>query len=215
MPVSIGSGLLIGGNLGGAAALLGIAIGSTQVWAKDPNTVIYTASGTITRPTWAYYGDWVILPAGGGGGAGEGAFGNYGIGGNAGSWVSGTLTVPDGTLSCTIGAGGTGGQTEKAAGSQGGTTILTGPSGTIGSAVGGTGGPGANNGGSGQAGKTISPNPYSAFGDSYSAGTGGTGSGGTGGIGAGGSGGNGGAFGSWAKGGTGGRGQIWIRWRSY
>lgn len=220
MPISIGDTLLIGGVDGPVNKYInGISLGDVQVWASDPRTDLFAETQSVLPPTWAYWADYVILPAGGGGGAGEGGLSRSGIGGYTGTWLTGTFIVPSSSLGLTLGAGGIGGQSEGggkgAPGSSGGTTSINGPGGLIASAPGGRGGEGANSGGSGQNGKTISPQTLSAFGETFAAGSGGTGNAGTGGIGAGGAGGNGGIFGSFTKGGTGGPARIWLRWRSY
>lgn len=107
-------------------------------------------SQTFVIPAWANFIDYVLLPGGGGGREGDGAFGGTGNGGDAGQFVSGTLVrgtdfaagVTSGSV--TIGGGGAAGA--KGAGnviesSRGGTTTITVGAFTT-SAIGGAGGSG-------------------------------------------------------------------------
>lgn len=188
---------------------------------RPAETTVFTGPGTApwTPPSWAVTGEYAIAPAAGGGGAGEGGSGAYGTGGYPADWATGTFPIEPGPYSIFAGGGGLGGQNEGLGfgdnGSPGDTSKITSTSGAvIASVAGGAGGEGARRGGSGQNGKTISPQNLSAFGDTFTAGSGGTGNAGTGGPGSGGAGGNGGLFGNYTKGGTGGPAKIWMRARA-
>lgn len=195
---------------------------SASITFRPAETTIFTGPGTApwTPPAWAAggYGEYVIAPAAGGGGAGEGGSGAFGVGGYPGAWATGTFPLEAGAYSIFAGGGGLGGQDEGLGfgdnGSPGDTSTITSPTGTpVATAAGGAGGEGARRGGSGQNGKTISPQTLSAFGEAFTAGSGGTGNAGTGGVAGGGAGGNGGLFGNYTKGGTGGPAKIWMRAR--
>lgn len=196
---------------------------SASITFRPAETTIFTGPGTAawTPPAWAAggYGEYVIAPAAGGGGAGEGGSGAFGVGGYPGAWATGTFPIEPGAYSIFAGGGGLGGQDEGLGfgdnGSPGDTSTITSPTGTpVTSAAGGAGGEGARRGGSGQNGKTINPQTLSAFGEAFTAGSGGTGNAGTGGVAGGGAGGNGGLFGNYTKGGTGGPAKIWMRARA-
>ncbi|WP_237082890.1 hypothetical protein [Mycobacteroides abscessus] len=196
---------------------------SASITFRPAETTVFTGPGTApwTPPAWAAggYGEYVIAPAAGGGGAGEGGSGAFGVGGYPGAWATGTFPIEPGAYSIFAGGGGLGGQDEGLGlgdnGGAGDTSTITSPTGTpVASAAGGAGGEGARRGGSGQNGKTISPQTLSAFGDAFTAGSGGTGNAGTGGVAGGGAGGNGGLFGNYTKGGTGGPAKIWMRARA-
>ncbi|SKI78031.1 Uncharacterised protein [Mycobacteroides abscessus subsp. massiliense] len=196
---------------------------SASITFRPAETTVFTGPGTApwTPPAWAAggYGEYVIAPAAGGGGAGEGGSGAFGVGGYPGAWATGTFPIEPGAYSIFAGGGGLGGQDEGLGfgdnGSPGDTSTITSPTGTpVASAAGGAGGEGARRGGSGQNGKTISPQTLSAFGEAFTAGSGGTGNAGTGGVAGGGAGGNGGLFGNYTKGGTGGPAKIWMRARA-
>ncbi|MBN7317837.1 minor tail protein [Mycobacterium phage prophi79-1] len=195
---------------------------SASITFRPAETTVFTGPGTApwTPPAWAAggYGEYVIAPAAGGGGAGEGGSGAFGVGGYPGGWATGTFPIEAGAYSIFAGGGGLGGQDEGLGfgdnGSAGDTSTITSPAGApVASAAGGAGGEGARRGGSGQNGKTISPQTLSAFGEAFTAGSGGTGNAGTGGVAGGGAGGNGGLFGNYTKGGTGGPAKIWMRAR--
>ncbi|MEU9805422.1 hypothetical protein [Mycobacterium sp. NPDC050853] len=188
---------------------------------RAAETTVFTGPGTApyTPPSWAASCEYAMAPAAGGGGAGEGGSGQFGIGGYPGTWATGSFPVALGAYSIFAGGGGLGGQDEGLGfgdtGSPGDTSTITGPSGAVvASVAGGLGGEGARRGGSGQNGKTISPQTLSAFGDTFTAGSGGTGNAGVGGIGGGGAGGSGGFLGNFTKGATGGPGKIWMRARA-
>lgn len=190
---------------------------------RPAETTVFTGPGTApwTPPAWAAggYGEYVIAPAAGGGGAGEGGSGAFGVGGYPGAWATGTFPIEPGAYSIFAGGGGLGGQDEGLGfgdnGSAGDTSTITSPTGTpVATVAGGAGGEGARRGGSGQNGKTISPQTLSAFGEAFTAGSGGTGNAGSGGVAGGGAGGNGGLFGNYTKGGTGGPAKIWMRARA-
>ncbi|AGM27359.1 hypothetical protein MABM_26400 [Mycobacteroides abscessus] len=196
---------------------------SASITFRPAETTVFTGPGTApwTPPAWAAggYGEYVIAPAAGGGGAGEGGSGAFGVGGYPGGWATGTFPIEAGAYSIFAGGGGLGGQDEGLGfgdnGSPGNTSTITSPAGApVASAAGGAGGEGARRGGSGQNGKTISPQTLSAFGEAFTAGSGGTGNAGTGGVAGGGAGGNGGLFGNYTKGGTGGPAKIWMRARA-
>lgn len=196
---------------------------SASITFRPAETTVFTGPGTApwTPPAWAAggYGEYVIAPAAGGGGAGEGGSGAFGVGGYPGAWATGTFPIEAGAYSIFAGGGGLGGQNEGLGfgdnGSPGDTSTITSPAGApVATAAGGAGGEGARRGGSGQNGKTISPQTLSAFGDAFTAGSGGTGNAGTGGVAGGGAGGNGGLFGNYTKGGTGGPAKIWMRARA-
>lgn len=196
---------------------------SASITFRPAETTVFTGPGTApwTPPPWASggYGEYVIAPAAGGGGAGEGGSGAFGVGGYPGAWATGTFPIEPGAYSIFAGGGGLGGQDEGLGfgdnGSPGDTSTITSPTGTpVATAAGGAGGEGARRGGSGQNGKTISPQTLSAFGEAFTAGSGGTGNAGTGGVAGGGAGGNGGIFGNYTKGGTGGPAKIWMRARA-
>ncbi|WP_100523063.1 hypothetical protein [Mycobacteroides abscessus] len=190
---------------------------------RPAETTVFTGPGTApwTPPAWAAggYGEYVIAPAAGGGGCGEGGTGASGAGGYPGGWATGTFPIEAGAYSIFAGGGGLGGQNEGLGfgdnGSPGDTSTITSPAGApVASAAGGAGGEGARRGGSGQNGKTINPQILSAFGDTFTAGSGGTGNAGAGGVAGGGAGGSGGAFGNYTKGGLGGPAKIWMRARA-
>lgn len=190
---------------------------------RPAETTVFTGPGTApwTPPAWAAggYGEYVIAPAAGGGGCGEGGTGASGAGGYPGGWATGTFPIEAGAYSIFAGGGGLGGQNEGLGfgdnGSPGDTSTITSPTGApVASAAGGAGGEGARRGGSGQNGKTINPQILSAFGDTFTAGSGGTGNAGAGGVAGGGAGGSGGAFGNYTKGGLGGPAKIWMRARA-
>lgn len=196
---------------------------SASITFRPAETTVFTGPGTApwTPPAWAAggYGEYVIAPAAGGGGAGEGGSGAFGVGGYPGAWATGTFPIEPGAYSIFAGGGGLGGQNEGLGfgdnGSPGDTSTITSPTGTpVATAASGAGGEGARRGGSGQNGKTISPQTLSAFGEAFTAGSGGTGNAGTGGVAGGGAGGNGGLFGNYTKGGTGGPAKIWMRARA-
>lgn len=196
---------------------------SASITFRPAETTVFTGPGTApwTPPAWAAagYGEYVIAPAAGGGGAGEGGSGAFGVGGYPGAWATGTFPLEAGAYSIFAGGGGLGGQDEGLGfgdnGSAGDTSTITSPTGTpVATVAGGAGGEGARRGGSGQNGKTISPQTLSAFGEAFTAGSGGTGNAGTGGVAGGGAGGNGGLFGNYTKGGTGGPAKIWMRARA-
>jgi len=188
---------------------------------RPAETTVFTGPGTApwTPPSWAVTGEYAIAPAAGGGGAGEGGSGAFGVGGYPADWATGAFPIEPGNYSIFAGGGGLGGQEEGLGfgdtGSPGDTSKITSASGAvIASVAGGAGGEGARRGGSGQNGKTISPQALSAFGDTFTAGSGGTGNAGAGGVAGGGAGGNGGLFGNYTKGGTGGPAKIWMRARA-
>ncbi|WP_255799424.1 hypothetical protein [Mycobacteroides abscessus] len=196
---------------------------SASITFRPAETTVFTGPGTApwTPPAWAAggYGEYVIAPAAGGGGAGEGGSGAFGVGGYPGAWATGTFPIEPGAYSIFAGGGGLGGQDEGLGfgdnGSAGDTSTITSPTGTpVATVAGGAGGEGARRGGSGQNGKTISPQTLSAFGEAFTAGSGGTGNAGSGGVAGGGAGGNGGLFGNYTKGGTGGPAKIWMRARA-
>ncbi|SHY75106.1 Uncharacterised protein [Mycobacteroides abscessus subsp. bolletii] len=196
---------------------------SASITFRPAETTVFTGPGTApwTPPAWAAggYGEYVIAPAAGGGGAGEGGSGAFGVGGYPGAWATGTFPIEAGAYSIFAGGGGLGGQDEGLGfgdnGSAGDTSTITSPTGTpVATVAGGAGGEGARRGGSGQNGKTISPQTLSAFGEAFTAGSGGTGNAGIGGVAGGGAGGNGGLFGNYTKGGTGGPAKIWMRARA-
>ncbi|MBL3743183.1 hypothetical protein IQ261_02890, partial [Mycobacteroides abscessus subsp. massiliense] len=185
---------------------------------RPAETTVFTGPGTApwTPPTWAVSAEYAIAPAAGGGGCGEGGSGAYGVGGYPANWATGSFPLEPGAYSIFAGGGGLGGQDEGLGfgdnGSPGDTSTITSPSGAVvASVAGGLGGEGARRGGSGQNGKTINPQTLSAFGDTFTAGSGGTGNAGAGGPGSGGAGGSGGFLGNYTKGGTGGPAKIWLR----
>lgn len=188
---------------------------------RPAETTVFTGPGTApwTPPTWAVSAEYAIAPAAGGGGCGEGGSGAYGVGGYPADWATGTFPLEPGAYSIFAGGGGLGGQDEGLGfgdtGSPGDTSTITSPSGAVvASVAGGLGGEGARRGGSGQNGKTINPQTLSAFGDTFTAGSGGTGNAGAGGPGSGGAGGSGGFLGNYTKGGPGGPAKIWLRARA-
>ncbi|WP_234797072.1 hypothetical protein [Mycobacteroides chelonae] len=188
---------------------------------RPAETTVFTGPGTApwAPPPWAVSAEYAIAPAAGGGGCGEGGSGQFGVGGYPAGWATGSFPLDPGAYSIFAGGGGLGGQDEGLGfgdnGSPGDTSTITSPSGAVvASVAGGLGGEGARRGGSGQSGKTINPQTLSAFGDTFTAGSGGTGNAGAGGPGSGGAGGSGGFLGNYTTGGTGGPAKIWLRARA-
>ncbi len=107
--------------------------------------VLTSASGTYTPTTGATHGIAVAIGGGGGGGGADGTTsqGGSGCGGGGGGCAVARFAV-SGTVSYTVGAGGTAGTAAGGTGGSGGTTTLTG----IAVATGGTGGTGSGSTGS-------------------------------------------------------------------
>lgn len=184
---------------------VGTATGGVELWRRTEDTVaaftVVTADTSIIAPAWAEHVDVVVIGGGGGGHGGFAVISQRGRGGAAGQWASTSALVSPGTsLTVTIGAGG---ESET----DGGPTTVT-ASGTALVIAGG----GANSGMNNYIGGT--PSPYTAFGVTFTGGSGG-GVDTAGGVpGAGGGGGSGDVV-SFRPGQPGGRGQVWIRFRSY
>ncbi|UYL88148.1 hypothetical protein SEA_EVAA_37 [Gordonia phage Evaa] len=217
----------------GAVDLANCAIGSTQVerisvgdvlvWQNYQEAVyeFVTAGATNTPiPSWVKFIDLVLIGGGKGGSAGNGGSNVPGRGGAAASWQTTTWDIQGSgvtTLSMTVGAGGSGGQTSSQAGGNGGsTTAATGVHSLT--SAGATGLSATNRDGD-------SAGNITAFGITFVGGVGAPGGGSAGGggsppsgvstpPGAGGPGGWGGIFNSYQQGGPGARGQAWVRFRS-
>ncbi|AXQ61366.1 hypothetical protein SEA_MARIETTA_47 [Gordonia phage Marietta] len=191
----------------------------------EPVVTQYTTPGTyqISVPLWANRVDVVIIGGGGGGGGHAGASVLTGKGGGASTWVSGTLTrgvnfpAAAEQLSLTIGAGGSGSNTNGGNGFPGGASFVEVPTvGAVATSLGGSAGAG-NTSGSPTAGG--SPGNLYVYDVMFTGGTGG--SSGTGSIeatggtapGAGGGGAGGGFINPRREGGPGARGQGWTRVR--
>lgn len=106
----------------------------------------FTTTGTFTVPE-GVTGVEVSLWGGGGGGAGADEAGDGGGGGGGSvAWCSVLLPVLSGTYTVTVGGGGDAG-VQGAAGTDGGTTTLTGPQGTVLARAGGGSGGGPDSAG--------------------------------------------------------------------
>lgn len=184
---------------------VGTATGEVELWRRTEDILsaftVVTADTTIIVPAWAEYVDAVAIGGGGGGHGGFAVISQRGRGGAAGQWANTSALVSPGTsLTVGIGVGG-------AAETDGGPTTVT----AAGTALVSAGG-GANSGMSNYIGG--SPSPYTAFGFTFTGGSGGgvdTAGGAPGGGGGGGSG----DMVSFRPGQPGGRGQVWLRFRSY
>lgn len=122
--------------------------------AFSPYTDTFTTNGTITAPAGASASDTRIYGASGGGGWQNHAA-RKGAGGGGGAYVQHTVTISGGDqIARTIGAAGTGAITLGTAGTNGGTTSVSGSAtggfvGTSMQATGGAGGPAIGAGGAG------------------------------------------------------------------
>lgn len=198
---------------GKAVRLVAMPVGASwlELWRRNPHVVEIDSSTTLLTPSWALYVDIVILGGGGGGAAGDGAISNHGYGGNSGGYKSATRIVQPGQgLEFTIGLGGSGGRTEKASGSRGGTTVFSHKDYLL-EAIGGPGGTGTGSTANATGGDAWE---YKLDGWNIMGAKGGA-------IdkpgqapGAGGGGGSGGIFGRWSPGQAGGKGGAWVRFRS-
>ncbi|WP_446661750.1 glycine-rich domain-containing protein [Corynebacterium variabile] len=184
---------------------VGTATGAVELWRRADDTLaaftVVTADTTVIVPAWAGYVDAVAIGGGGGGHGGFAVISQRGRGGAAGQWANTSgIVSPGASLTVSIGVGG-------AAETDGGSTTIT----AAGTALVSAGG-GANSGMSNYVGGT--PAPYTAFGFTFTGGSGGgvdTAGGAPGGGGGGGSG----DVVSLRPGQPGGRGQVWLRFRSY
>jgi len=180
----------------------------------------FTTSGTFTVTSGGGNVDYLVVGGGGAGGRGDNS-GSGGGGGGAGRVVEGTITLPLGSISVTVGNGGTGGALATEANSSGGNSQLG--SGII--ATGGgrgarigtsptaamTGGPGGSGGGgfrSPNAGGSADPVTVGSYGYSGGSGAGGSSLGDGGGGGGGGGAGGVGSNGAGINGGSGGAGHL-------
>lgn len=198
---------------GTAVQLVAIHEGGSwvELWRKYPQIFAVPSNTTLLVPSWALYADIIMVGGGGGGAGGTGATGDPGRGGKAGVWHGKTrLVKPGQDLRFTIGIGGSGGRTERASGSKGGSTVCIHENYSI-TAVGGEGGSGTSNTANAR-GDDSGTYIHGDF--QVTGGTGGT-------IdkpgqapGGGGGGGSGGIFGRWSPGHAGGKGGAWVRFRS-
>ncbi|CAB0542504.1 glycine-rich domain-containing protein [Corynebacterium diphtheriae] len=104
-------------------------LGSDLVWKAHYNPVAhrFTKANTyhLTVPHWANTIDYVLIGGGGGGNAGDGSWGGSGEGGFAGRIKTGTVRVPQGRITITVGAGGHGSTHTLYSASNGGDTRIS------------------------------------------------------------------------------------------
>lgn len=104
-------------------------LGSDLVWKAHYNPVAhrFTKANTyhLTVPHWANTIDYVLIGGGGGGNAGDGSWGGSGEGGFAGEVKTGTIRVPQGRITITVGAGGHGSTNTLYSASNGGDTRIS------------------------------------------------------------------------------------------
>lgn len=182
-----------------------------ELWRRTPYVMEISSNIILRAPSWALYADVVIIGGGGGGAGGDGAVANNGRGGNSALYKSATRNVhPGDELDFTIGLGGSGGRSEKASGSRGGTTEFVHKNYLL-EATGGAGGTGT---GTSADAKGVDSGRYTRDGWEIMGASGGTLNNPGQAPGAGGGGGSGGIFGKWSPGQPGGKGGAWVRFRS-